>query len=87
MTLKILSCSNRSPARTVPLSDNIFFNKVAPIVRHNMLKNPLFCYFASFPIVSLTHFINNSDSSRDLTTLMIFSISLFEVITVVVPEQ
>ena len=51
-----------------------------------MLRNPPFCSFASFLIVSLTPFINKPDSLRDLTIFMISSISLFEIIYVIVPE-
>ena len=52
-----------------------------------MLRNPPFCSFASILIVSLTRFINKPDSARDLTTFMISSISLFEIIGAIVPEQ
>ena len=51
-----------------------------------MLKNPPFCCFALFLIVSLTPFIKSSDSSRDLTIFMTSSISPIELINVVVPE-
>ena len=43
-----------------------------------MLKNPLFCFFASFLIVWLTSFINKPDSSRQLI--------IFEIINVVTPD-
>ena len=49
---------------------------------NNILKNPPFWCFASFLIVSLTHFINNPDSTRDW---IIFMVSL-EIINVVVPD-
>ena len=43
-------------------------------------------FFASFLIVSLTLFINNSDSSRDLTVFMISLISALEIINFVKPD-
>ena len=49
-----------------------------------MLRNPSFCSSVSFLIVLLTSFINKPDSSRDLT-IYIISISLFEIINVVIP--
>ena len=39
-----------------------------------MLRNPPFCFFASFSIVSLKFFVNNPDYWRDLTIFMISSI-------------
>ena len=65
---------------------NRFPNKLAPILPNNKLRNPPFCLFASFLIVSLTPFINEPDSSRDLTNFMIPFISSFEIINVVVPD-
>ena len=49
-----------------------------------MLKNPPVCYFASFSIVSVTHFINKLDSLRDLTIFIISFISSFEIINIVI---
>ena len=48
-------------------------------------ENPLFCSFVSFLIVSLIPFISNPDSSRDLTVL-ISSISSFEITNAVIPD-
>ena len=49
-------------------------------------ENPLFCSFVSFLIVSLIPFISNPDSSRDLTVLIISSISSFEITNAVIPD-
>ena len=51
-----------------------------------MLRNPSFCFFYSFSVVSLTCFINKPDSSRDLTVFIVSSFSLFEMIIFVVPD-
>ena len=62
-----------------------FPNKVAPNVSDNMLRNPYFCYFTSFLIVSLAAFVNKLREShflRDLIILMITSISSFKFINV-----
>ena len=48
-----------------------------------MPRKLLFCSFALFFIVFLTPFINKSDSSRDLTIVIISFVSSFEVIDVV----
>ena len=50
------------------------------------LINGIFCYFVLFLIPSLIHFITNRDSSNDVTILIIFSISSFEIITAAVPD-
>ena len=50
----------------LPLPVNRFPNILAPNVPNNILRNPRFCYFASFLIVSLKPFINKSDLLRDL---------------------
>ena len=60
--------------------DNTFPNIVAAI------RNVLFCFFASFLIVSLIRFISNLHSSSDLTFFIISSISSFEVINDIVPD-
>ena len=49
-------------------------------------RNPPFCSFASFLIALLTPFINKPDYSSDLTIFAISSISLFEIINVVLPD-
>ena len=43
----------------------------------------LFCSFTSFWTVSVTPFNNNPESSRDLTILIMSSISLFNIISVI----
>ena len=54
---------------------------------NNILRNPPFCpSFVSFLIVSLTSFINNPDSSRDLTIFTILFISSLEVIKTINPD-
>ena len=53
---------------------------------NNILRNPPFCYFVLFLVISLTPFINKSDSSSDLTIFMISLISSFEIISVVTPD-
>ena len=67
-----------SPALITPLAASIFPNRLAPNVPNSILRNPPFCSFASFLIVSLTHSNNNNlESSRDLT---IFEISFLLII-------
>ena len=46
------------PAPVVPLPVNRFPNKLVPYAPTNILRNLLLCFFPSFSIVSLTHFIN-----------------------------
>ena len=52
------------PALTIPFPANKFPNKLAPKVPNKMLKNPSFCYFVSFLIVSVTPFSEMLESSR-----------------------
>ena len=52
-----------SPALIVLLPGYRFPNKLAPKVCNNISRIPPFCSFVSFLIVSLTSFINKSDSS------------------------
>ena len=40
-----------SPALIAPLPDNKFSNKLASDVSLSILRNPTYCYFASFSIV------------------------------------
>ena len=75
-----------SPALIASLPVNRFPYKVAPKVSNNIPRNPPFCCFASFHIVSLMPFINKPDSSSDLTIFMISFISSIEIINVVVPD-
>ena len=59
---------------------NILLNKVAPKVPNNIDKNPPLCSFASSFIVSLTHFNNKAELSKDLTIFKVSSISSFQTI-------
>ena len=70
----------------MPLPANRFPNKLAFKMPNNILKNPPFCYFASFLIVSLMSFINNPYFSRDLIIFMIPFISSLEIINVVLQD-
>ena len=51
-----------------------------------MLRNPTFCSFASFLIVSLTPTISKLDSSKDFTIIMISFAFLFEIVNAVAPD-
>ena len=73
-----------SPVLIVPLPVNRFLAHKLP---NNIPRNPPFCYFASFLIVSLTSFINKPDFCSDLTNFIISFISSFEIINVVTPDQ
>ena len=76
-----------SPTLIVPLPVDRFPNKLVPNVHNNILRNPPFCSFASFLIISLTPFINKADSlSYYLTIFMISFISSLEIINVVIPD-
>ena len=75
------------PALIVPLSAQIvslpankLSKKLAPKVPSNIPRNPPFYSFAFFLIVLLTPFINEPDSSRDLTIFIISFISSIEII-------
>ena len=70
---------------------NIFCNILAANLANNPWRNPLFCSFVSFFIVSffiisLTRFISKPDSSRDLTIFLVAYIYLVEIIRAVVPD-
>ena len=54
-----------SPALITPFPVNAFSNILAANVPNDMKRNPSFCSFASFLLVSLISFINNPDSSSD----------------------
>ena len=69
-----------------PLPVNKFPNILALNISNSLLKNPLFCSFASFLIVSLSPFIIKPDSSSDLTIYIIPFICSFETINVVTCE-
>ena len=75
-----------SHALITPLPVNKFPNKLAPNLLNGMLRNLPFCSYPSFLIVLLTHFINNSDSSRDLIILIVSSFFSFEIINIVIPD-
>ena len=74
-----------SPALITPLLVNALPNTLAANVP-NIGRNPLFCSFVSFLIVSLIPFTNNLDYTSDLTTFIISTISSFEIINAVVPD-
>ena len=74
-----------SPALITPLLLNALPNTLAANVP-NIGRNPLFCSFVSFLIVSLIPFTNNLDYTSDLTTFIISTISSFEIINAVVPD-
>ena len=67
----------------MPLSVDRFPNRLATKVPTNIPRNPPFFSLNSFLIVSLTLFIDHSDSSKGLTVLMISFISLLKIINVV----
>lgn len=58
-----------------------FCNKLAPYVPIEIPVNPKFYHFST---LSLTPFINKPDFVKNLSTSMIFSISLFEIINVII---
>ena len=81
------------PALIVPSSApialllvNRFSNKLTPYVLNNILRNPPFCTYSSFIIVSLTPFINKPDSSNDWTIFIMSFVSSFKIISVVIPD-
>ena len=74
------------PALILTLLVKIFSDKLAPTVSNNIPRNPSLCYFGSYLIVSLTPFINNPNSSRDLTIFITSLISSLEIISVVKPN-
>ena len=74
-----------SPALITPLLLNALPNTLAANVP-NIGRNPLFCSFVSFLIVSLIPFTNNLDYTSNLTTFIISTISSFEIINAVVPD-
>ena len=55
------------PALTVPFPVNKFPNKDAPKVPNNILRNPPFCSFVSFLIVSVTPFNKTPEISKAWT--------------------
>ena len=75
-----------TPAVIAPLSINRLPNKLVRKVPYNIPRNPPFYSFASFFIFSLTPFIDNPFSSRELAIFMISFISSLEIINVVQPD-
>ena len=61
----------------------MFPSRLAPNVPNSTLRNPPFCSFASFLIVSLTPSNNHTESSRDLAIFKMSFISSFEIIKIV----
>lgn len=66
-----------------PLLANRFLNKLALNVHNNMRRSPLFS-FALRQITSPAPFLVKPDSSNNLTIFIASSISLFEIIDIVV---
>ena len=75
-----------SSALIIPHPVNALPNKLAANVSNGIGKNPPFCFFHSFLIVLLIPFMSNPDSSRDLTILIVSSISSFEIINAVITD-
>ena len=75
------------PALTIPFPVNKFPNKLTPTVPNNIIKNPPFCYFVSFSIVSVNPFKKILESSRACTIFTISFISTFEIIKVAFPVR
>ena len=75
-----------SSALITPCPANTFPKILAANVPNNIERNPLFCSFVSFLIVSLIPLINDPDSSSYLTIFIITSISSFEIINAVVSD-
>ena len=69
------------------LPTNAFPNLLAANVPNNIEGNPFFCSFASILIFSPIPFIYNPDSSSDLSSFIIYSISSFEIVNAVVPDR
>ena len=65
-----------------PLQAKIFPNKLVPNVSSNILRNHPFCSLASFWSFWLTLSNNKPESSRDLTILIMSSVSSFDIISV-----
>ena len=81
-----LALINPSPVLLIALPAKILPNKLAHNVPYNIIINPPLCFLASFLIVSLSPFNNEPESSRDLTILIMSSISSFDINSVVVPD-
>ena len=75
-----------SSSLITPFPVNAFLNILAANFPNNVGINPPFYSSASFLNVSLIPFINNPDSSRDLTIFIISSISSFENGNAVIPD-
>ena len=75
-----------SPALITPFPVNALPNKLSANVPNNIGRNPPFCSFLSFLIVSLTPFTSNPDFSSYLTIFIKSSISSFEIINSLAPD-
>ena len=83
------SCSALSTLFSVlfkPLPAKIFVNKRATNVLNDITRNSPLCSFVSFSIVSVTPFINYSESSRGLNIFIESFISSFNIISVNILE-
>ena len=77
----------RTTAQYKPLPANIFPNKLASNLPNNIPRNLPLCSLVSFSTALVTPFTNEPESPGDLTRdYLISSISLFDIISVVVPE-
>ena len=74
-----------SPALITPLPVYAFPNILAANVPNNVGRSRPFS-FVSFLVFSLIYFISNPDFSSDLAIFIILSISLLEIINVVIPD-
>ena len=86
MIIRIRGRRTASTSFTIPFRVNKFANKLAPIIPNSILKNPLFYSFVSFLIVLVTSFNKIFESSSAWTISIIYFISSFEIIKVVVPD-
>ena len=66
---------------------NIFLNKHARKVPISIPRNPSLYSFVSFSIALVAPLMNKPESSKDLTIFKMSSISLFDIINVVVAES
>ena len=70
----------------MPLHANIFPNKLRCNVPNKILGNSSHCSFVSFSIAWVTPFLNKPECLRDFTIFMMSFVSLFDIISVVVPN-
>ena len=76
-----------SPAQVSSLSDNIFFNGLAPKVAKSIVINTLLCSSVSLSIALMTSFSNTHQSSRILTIFSGICISSFDITTDVASDS